>query len=375
MKRLMLMSVGVLSLAACVVSPSAKGRPCSNNACDTGFTCVANECVVQGPAGVAGPVGPPGPAGLGFRASFDFEEGSGAITRDGVGANLTGGLVGPGVRWVTSGHGVGSSLGFDGTTGVVIVEDAPTLNPAEQITISAWIRPDTLQAGDRVILSKEGQFILLQRGAQVLLSLMTVTSESVIGGALNVSAWNEIRGVYDGRVLQLFVNGQLVGSSVLVAGRIAASGKPLTLGGLVNGSSSYVGQIDEIRLLGYAQPPLRRAAQVIFTADPRSQCANPPSTVHLVQNLDVPSDGAQVSFTARMASYATGSRVLLLKLDGKFLQDEPATTQTLDLAMHHFSWGGTLTPGRHQFSIESNQAVASGCNDHLGNMTSVLHPL
>ena len=76
---------------------------------------------------------------------WHFEEGSGTIAIDSSGYGNNGTLVG-GVAWQDDGAcglGFGGCLDFDGSSGLVTINDSSSLDVDEAITIAAWIKVRT----------------------------------------------------------------------------------------------------------------------------------------------------------------------------------------------------------------------------------------
>ncbi len=84
-------------------------------------------------------------------ASYSFQEGAGTTTADSSGNNNTGTLS-SGVSW-TLGK-IGNAVSFNGTSGNITVNDAPSLDFAGSFTLSGWIKPAAL-SGAQTILIKE----------------------------------------------------------------------------------------------------------------------------------------------------------------------------------------------------------------------------
>ena len=71
---------------------------------------------------------------------WTFDEGTGDIAADSSGNGNDGTLNGP-VEWTTEGK-LGGALKFTGPYNYVLVQDSPSLNPTQEITLAAWINPN-----------------------------------------------------------------------------------------------------------------------------------------------------------------------------------------------------------------------------------------
>jgi hypothetical protein len=90
--------------------------------------------------------------GSGLVGLWHFDEGSGTTAYDSSEYGNDGTLVN-GPAWV--GGNVGTALSFDGIDDYVIIPDSPSLNPADEITMIAWVNPGVIpQAGYRKIIAK-----------------------------------------------------------------------------------------------------------------------------------------------------------------------------------------------------------------------------
>ncbi|MEA2735812.1 MAG: hypothetical protein QOE14_2263, partial [Humisphaera sp.] len=85
-------------------------------------------------------------------AHYEFDDGSGTIVRD-LSTNANHGTASGTVSFVP-GFIAKNALNFDGSTGIVTVPNAPQLNPAQAITVAAWINATSWTGGARRILQK-----------------------------------------------------------------------------------------------------------------------------------------------------------------------------------------------------------------------------
>ncbi|MBI3413986.1 MAG: HYR domain-containing protein, partial [Verrucomicrobia bacterium] len=112
------------------------------------------------------------PIDAGLVGYWKLDDGSGLSAVDSSGNGNTGTLLN-GPTW-TSGQ-FGGGLSLDGVNDYVSVNNAPSLNPSSQITLSAWIRPSNLSVSGEII-SKENNsltpaqnqyFLRLQAGGKI----------------------------------------------------------------------------------------------------------------------------------------------------------------------------------------------------------------
>jgi Concanavalin A-like lectin/glucanases superfamily len=199
---------------------------------------------------------PPGTGGL--IAAYGFNEGQGTTTADATGNGLTGTL--SSATWVPTGR-FGSALNFTGQSASrVTVASSPLLQFATAFTISAWVNPRVTQSAEPTIVAKEisGRlsFVLYSKGsgigpntyAFVGGNYRTVASPSMIPA----NTWTYLTATYDGSILSIYVNGELI-QSTLVGGNFVAGTGALRIGNnAVFSNEGFNGQIDEVRVYSRA---------------------------------------------------------------------------------------------------------------------------
>lgn len=145
---------------------------------------------------------------------------------------------------------------FD-TRDTVILETRPELDFQEGLTVSALVKPDSL-AGRRTLVGKtyapsafsleivDGEYnyyILIEDGTPQGISY-TLTAPATAG------VWTHIAGTFDGRVMRVYINGELEGE-LMISGRLKLTGRPVTIGNWPEWSA-YAGGIKEVKLFSQA---------------------------------------------------------------------------------------------------------------------------
>ena len=203
-------------------------------------------------------VGTEAPADSGLVAAYGFSENSGTTTADASGNSNTGTI--KGATWTTEGK-FGSALSFRGSS--VTVNDSPSLDFYNGITLEAWVNPTVTATGLQVIVHKEVGMYYLQgsserntpsAGANFAWGRQNIYSTS----ALPANVWTHLGVSYDGAMIRLYVNGAEVASQPH-KDNLRASASPLRIGGDILGQY-FNGRIDEVRIYnrGLTQAEIQR---------------------------------------------------------------------------------------------------------------------
>jgi hypothetical protein len=198
----------------------------------------------------------------GIVAYWKFDEDSGTIAYDSVGANH--GTV-YGAIWVDG--KIGGALNFDGTDDYVSVEDSVSLKPAEEITVESWVMPDSISANyGNYIVSKYAvdwvggyvQYITLQGRAAFSMKTTTGTNSVVSNIILSPGNWYYIVSTYDGAAIKIYINGKLEGQ-INHSGTFVHTANKLTIGirnfNPSNWPCYFDGTIDEVAIYNRALSP------------------------------------------------------------------------------------------------------------------------
>lgn len=185
-------------------------------------------------------------------ASYSFNEGSGETTHDASGKGHEGTL--HGAKWTKEGK-YGGAIYFDGKEDLVTVPASRELNFSPAFTLEAWVKPDEANKWSAVFTKETPSFVSYQLHAEAAheapagFVFDNEEEESTVEGSGPISpkAWSYLALASDGEHLRLYVNGELAGTSSVVA---AAGGKgPLQIGGdLPWEEDSFKGVIDNLRL-------------------------------------------------------------------------------------------------------------------------------
>ena len=223
-------------------------------------------------------IAPPAPPGL--VGAWAFDEGAGTTTADASGKGNLGTLLG--ASWATQGR-YGNALSFNGANSMVRVADSASLDLTSAMTLSAWIRPATIQSGWRTILQREADAYFLNASNSD--GPLRPSGGGTLGGntqylsgptANLVDTWAYVAFTYDGAALRLFVNGTQVATRA-AGGAIQTTNNPLWIGGNSPYGEYFQGLIDEVRVYDRALAQADIQADMNAAIVPTAPDTTPPS--------------------------------------------------------------------------------------------------
>jgi len=184
-------------------------------------------------------------------AAYGFDEGSGTVVNDASGNENNGTI--SGATWTTSGK-YGNALIFNGTSALVTINNAPSLQLTSGMTLEAWVYPTTVSNVWRDVIYKgNDNYYVEGTSTNSSLPAMRCTLGSPLYGTvpLTVNTWAHLAATYDGATMRLYVNGTQVASRAQT-GAIATSTYPLQIGGDSIYGQYFAGLIDEVRIYNQA---------------------------------------------------------------------------------------------------------------------------
>jgi len=188
---------------------------------------------------------------------WKFDEGSGAIAHDSSGNGNDGTLNGP-VAWVEDGK-INGALSFNGPYNYVQVQDSPSLDMTQQLTIAAWINPSW--TGNNRILQKssgggDNQYRLLKEwGDNMVFHVPGLSADRLeFVGLPPLGEWTHLAATYDGSTMKVYYNGVVVGEQAST-GQMGVSDGTLTIGTkheTAPAGDEYNGMLDDVRIYNRA---------------------------------------------------------------------------------------------------------------------------
>ncbi|MFC1719173.1 LamG domain-containing protein [Candidatus Poribacteria bacterium] len=188
---------------------------------------------------------------------YKFDEKTGDTARDLSGKGNDGAIID--AEWVPEGK-FGGGMEFNGTSSLIEVPHNDNLNPGgDQLSILAWFKPTSFPAGHPPI-ARKGQV-----GAGVgcwgfdtptgtLRGFTYMAKDGVAqisqgGATMTQGEWNHVAMIYDGKELNVYLNGELDGS-IPVSGDINENAATsVWIGKKANESVFLNGIMDEIAIL------------------------------------------------------------------------------------------------------------------------------
>jgi subtilisin-like proprotein convertase family protein len=240
-------------------------------------------------------------------AAYSFNAGTGTIVADSSGYNNNGTIVA--ATWTNSGR-YGSALFFDGTSALITIHDAPSLQLTTGMTLEAWVRPTTVSSVWRDVIYKgDDNYFLEATSTSGGVPAMggTFSTSSLYGPtALTVDTWAHLAATYDGATMRLYVNGTQVASQPQT-GAMATSTNSLQIGGDDIYGQHFSGTIDEVRIYNRALTATEIQGDMntpIVTA-----ATNTAPTITSIGNQTIDEDTATaaIAFTVADAETAAGS--------------------------------------------------------------------
>lgn len=190
----------------------------------------------------------------GLVAYWSFDDGKDDTAKDLTGNKNDGNIKGKS-QWVIGKSG--TALAFAKADAISVeIADNPTINIAEQITMSAWIKPSAIYIGgdwkerNCVIAKVRAYYLDINETGNLASYLYGVQPLEWLAGKTDmtkfIDKWVHVATVYDGKEHKLYIDGKL-DASVKKSGNIAVAAENLHIG-WVDNNRYFDGVIDEVML-------------------------------------------------------------------------------------------------------------------------------
>lgn len=156
----------------------------------------------------------------------------------------------------------GNCLMFDGDGGCVLAPSTPLTQPCDQITVDLWVKYDEISFLSIPFSNSEDNheeesgyaFGICKSKLVFLLKIDGTSGEDWYynpGAKIEINQWYHVAGTYDGNVIKMYLNGELMGARPQ-KGRISWKYKPAQLSIGVfkdkNEQNPFMGTIDEVHV-------------------------------------------------------------------------------------------------------------------------------
>lgn len=133
-----------------------------------------------------------------------FDEGSGTMVTDSSGNGNHGKVEGK-VEWVKGKHD--NALKFDGATTHITVPKTPSLSQlSETISVGAWVNLTALSGWTNLV--EMDAWKVGFRDANPVFTLYGI-KDYIATGSVKISEWSHVAYTYDGKLVQIYINGKL----------------------------------------------------------------------------------------------------------------------------------------------------------------------
>ena len=168
---------------------------------------------------------------------------------------------------------VDPSVTFDSNDDRVIVADDPLLRP-DRLTVEAWVYPVAGIGSSDTVIAKttnwnDGYGIRYSSGGLFFHVNDGGTGDGnydAVYAPVTNEQWTHVVGTYDGAVLRIYTNGELI-STLVVGVPINQSTAPLQIG---HGSRAWTGRLDEVAIYDHVLTPEQIRAH--FNRSPHTPC-------------------------------------------------------------------------------------------------------
>jgi len=204
-----------------------------------------------------------------------FDEGEGDVAVDFSSEKNDGAIHGP--TWTKEGK-FGKAVELDGSDDYIEVENSESLNFNNQMTIEAWIKPNSWVNWLRVVAKgsyPNFQYLMLLGGSlgQIGFCVKNSGAENnayTDAGAIKLNQWHHVAGVCDGKQIMMYIDGELRKANGFAL-PIDKTDDVLTIGCNYHDASRlefFSGTIDELRIsdIGRSQDEIQKMMKEGYTA-------------------------------------------------------------------------------------------------------------
>ena len=144
----------------------------------------------------------------------------------------------------------GLGVQFNDKKDIVQVADQPQFTVGPRVAVAAWVNPTVINKDHPIVLKRldsKTSFSLGIHKGNLEMSVVLTTGKTFISRApIEGNTWTHVAGMYDGRFVFLFMNGEQVGQ-VAAAGTLRNVFAPIRIGATTQ-AQHFQGMIDEVWL-------------------------------------------------------------------------------------------------------------------------------
>ncbi|CQR47249.1 Beta-galactosidase [Paraliobacillus sp. PM-2] len=138
-----------------------------------------------------------------------------------------------------------------GVDGYITLPNTPKLNLRDELTVEAWVKPDSTDTHSPFVGKGDTQFAIKQNGEKLEFFVYTdywKTVSAQIPSDWYDGNWHHVAGVYDQSAIKLYVDGELKGE-MQVSGELNNNGYPINIGRNSQHKGRLLsGSIDQVRI-------------------------------------------------------------------------------------------------------------------------------
>ena len=189
-------------------------------------------------------------------AYYTFDEGTGTTVGDSSGNGNNGTFSGS-PTWIGSSQ-IDGGLDFEASDGADSISVGSFDVSGTELTLSAWIKPETDGYDQRIITKSTSSSVSTQYwqlnnelgSTEFRLKAGGTTDRLIVSTSLAAGTWYHLAGTYDGTTMRLYIDGVEVGNLVhSVGGALSTSASvPVVIGDSPSGSRAYDGEMDDVRV-------------------------------------------------------------------------------------------------------------------------------
>ncbi|WP_437721007.1 LamG domain-containing protein [Sorangium sp. So ce861] len=276
------------SIAVSVGVGGAGGSGGSGTGGTGGVASSSSSSGVGGGTG-GGPVEPPvGPPAVGFwqfddcsSSTSDLLDSSG---NDATATRSAGAACAQGIS--------GLAISFDHKNDTVSADDDPSFTFGKNLAVAAWVNPTSASGSTLQTIATERDggdtsFSLGIRNDELRFAVTLTDGRTVTSRApIEANVWTHVAGIYDGRFVRLFLNGEQVGQ-ISATGTIRDVNAPIHIGGNAQKQQRFTGLIDEV-WLSASPTTANEIAQLSCLRRPATIAVTPESSGPVAPGTPVP---------------------------------------------------------------------------------------